>query len=51
MEPDQFLVGFSDYVLDVTRLQNMLGWQAKFNILKAFKACYRWYEGTRAGAG
>ena len=46
LEPDQFLVGFSDYVLDVSKLQSMLGWEAKFTSLEAFEASYRWYEST-----
>ncbi len=44
LEPDQFLVGFSDYVLDVSKIEKTLGWKSKFDSLGAFKANYDWYR-------
>ena len=44
MEPDQFLVGFSDYVLDVGKARELLGWESRYDSLGAFKASYDWYE-------
>ena len=50
LEPDQFLVGFSDYILDVSRLQAVLGCESRLDSLGAFKESYDWYESTRAAA-
>lgn len=44
LEPDQFLVGFSDYVLDVSKIETALGWRSKYDSLEAFKANYDWYR-------
>ncbi len=43
LEPDQFFVGFSDYVLDVAKIERVLGWRSKYDSLGAFKADYDWY--------
>lgn len=50
LEPDQFLVGFSDYILDVSKIQAVLGWESRLDSLGAFKESYDWYESTRAVA-
>jgi len=46
MEMDHLVLLEHDFVLDVTKLQEKLGWKPKFGNLDAFKDMYLWYEST-----
>jgi nucleoside-diphosphate-sugar epimerase len=46
MEPDHFAVAFDDYVLDVSKIEGLLGWEPRFDNLSAFEDMYLWYDST-----
>lgn len=47
MEPDHYLLLRYDFVLDVSKARERLGWMPKFGNLEAFEDLYTWYVSTR----